>query len=65
MTTWTLILVVYADVWGKSKAVALESVPGFTNAAQCEAAGEKAAKYMSGILDSLKWVCVETGGRSP
>ena len=58
MTTWILIVFVHAGVLSAKDSMALTTVPGFKNQAQCETAGRASEQLGRGNTKEVKWVCV-------
>ncbi len=56
---WTLILFAHAGMMSDKDSMALTTVPGFPNQAQCQAAGEGAKKMASATTKVIKYHCVE------
>lgn len=56
---WTLILFAHAGMMSDKDSMALTTVPGFPNQAQCQAAGENAKRMASATTKVIKYTCVE------
>ena len=59
MITWALILWINTGWLGDGDNNTITMVPGFTNAAFCEAAGTSARKLVSGTKKEVRYVCVK------
>lgn len=59
MTSWVLVLYIYAGVWAKGDSVALHTITGFTSKQTCEAAGQAPSSLVSGSAKDYRYVCVE------
>lgn len=57
MTSWVLILYIYAGMMAKNDEVTLTNVPGFATQQECEQAGRAAAGMASGHKEA-RYVCV-------
>jgi hypothetical protein len=58
MTTWILILCVYAGPWANGDSVSVTSVPGFGFEQECQRAGEAAKALTKGTKKETRYVCV-------
>ena len=59
MTTWILIILVHVGVMGKTDSNSITSVPGFSSAAECQAAGAAASSLTSNTVKDTRFVCVK------
>lgn len=58
MTTWTLIIFLYAGAMSNSDSVALTNIGGFTSEITCENAGKTAVSKFTTLMKGGKFVCV-------
>lgn len=59
MTSWTLILFMYAGVLSSGDSVALTQISGFTNKTACEASGKAASALVKASFKEARFTCVE------
>lgn len=56
--TYILVIYIYAGMLARGDSVALATVPGFTSAASCEAAGKETEKLGLGSAKVVRTVCL-------
>jgi hypothetical protein len=56
---YVLILFAHVGPMGSGNSNALTNVPGFKSLAECNSAGEKVKKLVSGTVKAMEFVCVE------
>ena len=57
--TWTLVVFIYAGMLAKGDSVALQTLPGWTTQASCEAAAKALSPLVSGTAKEIRTVCVK------
>lgn len=60
MTTWTLVLFIYAGALAKGDSVAITNVPHFQSRGACEAAGAAMKPLVTSTFKELRFACVRT-----
>ena len=58
--TWTLVIFIYAGMLAKGDSVALQTLPGWTSQASCEAAASALSPLVQGTFKEIRTVCVKT-----
>ena len=58
MTTWILIILVYAGATSDSDSVALTNVTGFTTQESCQQAGKLSTALTNRTKKNTRFVCV-------
>ena len=59
MTTWVLIIYIYAGVWAKGDSVTLTTVTGFTTQDTCEVAAKNVMDLTENSTKITRTKCVE------
>jgi hypothetical protein len=59
MSTWILIVYIYAGMLASGDSVTLNYIPDWNSKATCEAAARELAPLVAGSSKVLKTVCVE------
>lgn len=60
MSTWTLIILIYAGAWAKGDSVALDHIGGYPDKAACVAAGAALDPLTAGTAKETRYVCVQS-----
>lgn len=59
MTTWTLLIWIYAGVFAKGDSMALTTINGFKSLDACEQSGARLASLPHDTVKELRTSCVE------
>lgn len=60
MSTWTLIILIYAGAWAEGDSVALDHIGGYPDKAACVAAGEAVKPMTANTTKETRYVCVQS-----
>lgn len=58
MTTFTLIIFIWAGAWAKGNDATMFALPGFSSAQECEAAASKLSSLVASTVQEVRHVCV-------
>jgi len=59
MTTYILVLLVWAGPWANGTSNDIEHIPGFETYESCMKAGELAKQTVKDTVQEMRFVCVE------
>lgn len=60
MSTWTLVIWVFAMGWQRTgEATAIYSVDGFSTKAACQAAQQQVSEFQKGTNAAMRTACIE------
>jgi hypothetical protein len=59
MIEWVLVIFVHSGAMSKTDSVALTSIPGFSSAAECQAAGKESKKLTDRTIKGADFACLQ------
>ena len=59
MSTWVLLVAMYAGAWSASDSTALTAIHGFINKEECIMAGRTSIDLARGTMKEVSFVCLE------
>lgn len=58
MTTWLLIVLIYAGAYSHDNSVTMFSIPGWLSKESCEDAGPQLQPLVKGTTKEVRYVCL-------